>query len=83
MPSAFTRFRQTMTIWAPPRARRLTAANPTPDVAPETTHTLPTMEAVVVFWIARLFSMNISSSGSPRFVTAPSPYPKTLRMKLR
>jgi hypothetical protein len=40
------------------------ADSPTPEVDPETTQTFPAIEAVVVFWIARRFSMKMSSSGS-------------------
>jgi hypothetical protein len=47
--SALARLRHTMTMSAPPRARRRTAASPTPEVDPATTHSFPRIEASVVF----------------------------------
>ena len=66
------RLRQTMTICAPPRARRLTADSPTPEVEPETTQTFPDIEASVIRCTARRFTRNISSSGILRFAIGSS-----------
>ena len=58
-----------LTMCPPPSASLVTACRPTPEVDPETTHTLPAIDAVVVLWVARLFARNMSSSGSRRFAT--------------
>jgi hypothetical protein len=47
--SALVALRHTMTMSAPPRARRRAAESPTPEVEPATMQTLPCIDALVVF----------------------------------
>ena len=75
--TAFPGLRYTMTMSAPRRARRWTAASPTPEVEPATTHTLPRIDASVVFWTARRLARNCSCSGSSRFIVTSRPAPPT------